>query len=366
MQANFTTILKAINTAYKPKKTFLGDVAIADGKLYYICKTSTHNVPIAITHRFIQATEPVKQSFKNLLFFNVDALIYKDGKLKIYEDTIAYDFSAEPILPNENEYWENTTKTGIYNHTLIEIKRISEVYFCAAKNDNRVFLNSVCVYVDDANTVRGYAATNAHHLIASGSLPINELIKLRHLIIPRQIIDIFMKLKADFTIDINQDNQIVKFSAAIPHKNSDSDITVEIWDQLIDGKYPDISKVVKTAGNIDVGIDVAALTKLDKMAIPSDSMSVTIRTSDNTMLVDGALSCNLTIPNASYSSNNIDSININSRYLLGLIKTMKLTGTIELKALDNTHSLTWERNTCPCCGGQLPYWIKYLIMPLRK
>jgi DNA polymerase III subunit beta len=237
--------------------------------------------------------------------------------------------------------------------SLVQI--IDKTRFAISTEETRYYLNGIFLHVtDDGEPVLRAAATDGHRL-ARVTLPRpNGADGMPDVIIPRKCVAEVRKL-----LDESSDNNIqISLSASKIRFTFDSAI---LTSKLIDGTFPDYTRVIPTANDKLLKIDpksfaegvdrVATIatekTRAVKMALDKDKITLSVTSPENGTAAEE-------VP-GSYGDDSFE-IGFNARYLLDILGEIE-GDTVELHLADaSAPTLIRENDTSPAL---------YVLMPMR-
>lgn len=375
---NITTILKAISTCYKSNHAVPVKIENRTLKYYYSDAHITFSminatrkpaiiysdVHITFSSPYIVGEDSAISDIRTLTKFNIAGIHLANNKINLLSRTQSYTIPPAPGFSDISKFDPQITET-----LTVDMQRVKEVYFVAAKNDSRQFLNAVCLFLGNDRQIIAYAAADAHRMAWSGTSDFTEYDKDRFMLLPRALIDFMLKIKVDsFSFGYNPENQYYRAVAELASDDTDSH-TIEIIAKGIDcSKGIDYVKVIPQNNDLTVSLDVAALKQVAALADRDGDYVVRLDLEAGEIKTSPIQGVAFSVPGSITSAKHPGGITIYTKYLLDLVKHAKLTDRLEFKALSTgvTRSITLKHDKCHCCGGQLPYSVIHVIMPLRR
>ncbi|MGL5840187.1 MAG: DNA polymerase III subunit beta [Sphingorhabdus sp.] len=235
------------------------------------------------------------------------------------------------------------------------IQIIDKTRFAISTEETRYYLNGIFLHVtDDGDPMLKAAATDGHRL-ARVTLPRPEgAAGMPDIIVPRKCVGELRKL-----LDEVGDNPVqIDLSASKIRFTFDSAV---LTSKLIDGTFPDYSRVIPTGNDKLLRIDpksfaegvdrVATIatekTRAVKMALDKDKITLSVTSPENGTAAEE-------VP-GSYSNDGFE-IGFNARYLLDILGEIK-GDTVELHLADaSAPTLIRENDKSPAL---------YVLMPMR-
>ena len=248
---------------------------------------------------------------------------------------------------------ELPTSFEIPASSLIQI--IDKTRFAISTEETRYYLNGIFLHVtEDAEPVLKAAATDGHRL-ARVTLPRPAGAEgMPDIIVPRKCVAEVRKL-----LDEAGDNSVqVDLSASKIRFTFD---TIILTSKLIDGTFPDYSRVIPTANDKLLKIDPKAFsqgvdrvatiatekTRAVKMALDKDKITLSVTSPENGTAAEEV--------SGQYSSDGFE-IGFNARYLMDILNEIK-SDVVELHLADaSAPTLIRENDTSPAL---------YVLMPMR-
>lgn len=319
---------------------------------------SATNLDIAITHFIgskvaeegsITIPSRLTQDFISSLPPGIINLELKDTKLNIstekYKSTIngasAEDYPDIPTISN-GQKWE--IPSSLLKTTL------QQVLFAASSDESRPILTGVSLFTKD-----GYlycAATDSYRLTEKRVIKTNDEISL---VIPATALQDLLRILSDNDdiISVTNDDQQILFEFN----------DIEMVARLIEGKYPDYSKLIPTEFAYSAVLSCVELTNITKVASlfareNAGSVSVRLNADDQTISL-----CSITSQigeNTSSSTAIVEgqgSITLNSRYILDALHAIKGK---QVKISFNT-----KLEPCVLTSPELNDYL-HVIMPLKS
>jgi DNA polymerase-3 subunit beta len=244
------------------------------------------------------------------------------------------------------------TKFELPAETLKQI--IDKTRFAISTEETRYYLNGIFLHVsDDAQPVLKAAATDGHRL-ARVTVPRPEgATGMPDVIVPRKCVAELRKLldEVDGTVAVSLSPSKVRFDLG----------TAVLTSKLIDGTFPDYSRVIPTANDKLLKLDpksfmqgvdrVATIasekTRAVKMSLDKDKITLSVTSPENGTAAEE-------VP-GDYSSSSFD-IGFNARYLLDILGQID-GDTVEVHLADAAApTLIRENDKAPAL---------YVLMPMR-
>jgi DNA polymerase III subunit beta len=243
-----------------------------------------------------------------------------DGKMAINAGRARFNLST---LPRDDfpviAEGELPVKFDLPAATLREI--IDSTKFAISTEETRYYLNGIFMHVtDDADPVLKAAATDGHRL-ARVTVPRPEgAAGMPDIIVPRKCINELRKLldEVDGTVEVSLSPSKIRFvlGAAV------------LTSKLIDGTFPDYSRVIPTANDKLLKIDpksflqgvdrVATIasekTRAVKMAVERDKITLSVTSPENGTATEEV--------SGDYGSDAME-IGFNARYLMDILQEIK-------------------------------------------
>ena len=221
-----------------------------------------------------------------------------------------------PELPTED--FPNLPRGDMQHSFTLSTKTLEAALqrtrFAISTEETRYYLNGVFMHVVDGRLIG--AATDGHRLsqtvIDAGD---ESLAGMPNVIVPRKTVGELVKLVAEYDGEVEIGLSPAKISFDIGH--------LSITSKVIDGTFPDYTRVIPRTNEIVVKADVKALIEAtDRVsAIASEkTRAVRMRVEDNVITVSVSSPENGTATDevACESSGKVD-IGFNSRYLLDVL-----------------------------------------------
>ena len=278
---------------------------------------SATNLNIAITH-YIGAkvseggeiTVPARlmQDFVNTLPSGVIDLELNDTKLNVTTDqyksvvngVLAEDFPVMPAIADGTKW---TIPGDVFK------KALQQVVFAASSEETRPVLTAVLLQSRDGNL---YMAATDSYRLAEKKLGSNK--EDVELLIPASAMQDLLRVMGDATeeVQVTHDDQQVLFQIG----------DIELVTRLVDGKYPDYSKLIPSDFTTTATLsksDLVNVTKVSSLFARESAGSVTIEISEadkqlSIRSIASQLGENTATASAEVSGEG--SITLNSRYLL--------------------------------------------------
>lgn len=239
-----------------------------------------------------------------------------DGKLVVRCGREIFNILTLPVDDYPTmEIGELPVKFEIPAATLKEI--IDKTRFVISTEETRYYLNGIFLHVtDDATPVLKAAATDGHRLARVTVARPEGAAGMPDIIVPRKCIAELRKLldEVDGSVEVSLSPSKIRFSMG----------TAVLTSKLIDGTFPDYSRVIPT-GNYKIlridpksfmeGVDRVATiasekTRAVKMALDTDKITLSVTSPEN-----GTAQ---TTVDCEYSANGFE-IGFNARYLMDIL-----------------------------------------------
>jgi DNA polymerase III subunit beta len=208
---------------------------------------------------------------------------------------------------------------------------IDKTKFAISTEETRYYLNGIFFHVtEEAKPALRAVATDGHRLARVAIDRPEGAVGMPDVIIPRKAVTELRKLldEADGDVRVQLSATRIRFSLA----------NAVLSSRLIDGTFPDYSRVIPTGNDKIMKIDTGALSEgVDRVSTIATDKTRAVKLS----LTDDRLTLAVTSPEngtaseelaASYSSTPID-IGFNSRYLLDILGQIE-TGEVEIHLAD--------------------------------
>jgi DNA polymerase-3 subunit beta len=284
---------------------------------------SATNLNIAITH-YIGAkvseegeiTVPARlmQDFVNSLPAGVIALDLQDTKLHVTTDqyksvvngVLAEDFPVMPAITKGSQW---SVPGNVFK------KALQQVVFAASSEETRPVLTAILLQTRDGQLYM--ASTDSYRLAEKKLGPNKEDINL---LIPASAMQDLLRVLGDTEeeVRVTHDDQQVLFQVS----------DVELVTRLVDGKYPDYSKLIPSAFETSATLkraDLVNVTKVSSLFARESAGSVTIEvTEDNGKLSIRSIASQLgeNTATAEAKATGSGSITLNSRYMLDALSAI--------------------------------------------
>ncbi len=231
---------------------------------------------------------------------------------------------------------------------------IDKTKFAISTEETRYYLNGIFFHVtEEAKPALRAVATDGHRLARVAIDRPDGAVGMPDVIIPRKAVTELRKLldEADGDVRVQLSASRIRFTLADAVLSS----------RLIDGTFPDYSRVIPTGNDKILKIDTASLAEgVDRVSTIATDKTRAVKLS----LTDDRLTLAVTSPEngtaseelaAAYSSTPID-IGFNSRYLLDILGQIE-TGEVEVHLADGASpTLITEGKNSPAL---------YVLMPMR-
>jgi DNA polymerase III subunit beta len=280
-------------------------------------------------------------------------LIAAEGRMQVNAGRARFTLST---LPRDDfpiiAEGELPTRFELPAATLRQI--IDKTRFAISTEETRYYLNGIYVHVsDDAQPVLKAAATDGHRL-ARVTVPRPEGAQgMPGVIIPRKCVGELRKLldEVDGTVQVSLSDAKIRFGLG----------NAVLTSKLIDGTFPDYSRVIPTANDkllkidprgFEEGVDrvstiASERTRAVKMALDRDRVTLSVTSPENGTAAED-------VP-ADYGSENFE-IGFNARYLLDILGQIE-GDTVEVHLADAAApTLLRENDKAPAL---------YVLMPMR-
>jgi len=276
-----------------------------------------------------------------------------DGKMQVNAGRARFNLST---LPRDDfpviAEGELPTRFELPAATLRQI--IDKTRFAISTEETRYYLNGIFIHVsDDAQPVLKAAATDGHRL-ARVTVPRPAGAEaMPDVIIPRKCVAELRKLldEVDGTVQVSLSESKVRFGLG----------SAILTSKLIDGTFPDYSRVIPTANDkllridprsFEEGVDRVATiasekTRAVKMALDRDRITLSVTSPENGTAAEE-------VP-GDYGSEGFE-IGFNARYLLDILGQIE-GDTVEVHLADAAApTLLRENDNAPAL---------YVLMPMR-
>ena len=276
-----------------------------------------------------------------------------EGKMQVVAGRARFNLQT---LPREDfpviAEGELPTRFDLPAETLKQI--IDKTRFAISTEETRYYLNGIFLHVsDDTTPVLKAAATDGHRL-ARVTVPRPEGADgMPDVIIPRKCVGELRKLldEVDGSVEVSLSPTKIRFGLG----------TAILTSKLIDGTFPDYSRVIPTANDkllkidprsFEEGVDRVATiasekTRAVKMSLDRDKITLSVTSPENGTAAEE-------VP-GDYSSQSFD-IGFNARYLLDILGQID-GDTVEVHLADAAApTLIRENDKAPAL---------YVLMPMR-
>jgi DNA polymerase III subunit beta len=276
-----------------------------------------------------------------------------DGKMAINAGRARFNLST---LPRDDfpviAEGELPTKFDLPAATLRQI--IDSTRFAISTEETRYYLNGIFMHVtDDADPVLKAAATDGHRLARVTVARPEGAAGMPDIIVPRKCIAELRKLldEVDGTVEVSLSPSKIRFvlGAAV------------LTSKLIDGTFPDYSRVIPTGNDKLLRIDpksfmegvdrVATIasekTRAVKMAVEKDKITLSVTSPENGTATEE-------VP-GDYSNDPIE-IGFNARYLMEILQQVS-SDTVEVHLADAAAPTLIRENDKAAA--------LYVLMPMR-
>ncbi|PTQ13448.1 DNA polymerase III subunit beta [Sphingomonas oleivorans] len=247
---------------------------------------------------------------------------------------------------------ELPTKFELPSETLKQI--IDKTRFAISTEETRYYLNGIFLHVsDDSQPVLKAAATDGHRLARVTVPRPDGAAGMPDVIVPRKCVGELRKLldEVDGSVEVSLSSTKVRFGLG----------SAILTSKLIDGTFPDYSRVIPTANDkllridprsFEEGVDRVATiasekTRAVKMALERDKITLSVTSPENGTAAEE-------VP-GEYTAPNFE-IGFNARYLLDILGQIE-GDTVEVHLADAAApTLIRENDTAPAL---------YVLMPMR-
>ncbi|MGZ8347051.1 MAG: DNA polymerase III subunit beta [Allosphingosinicella sp.] len=280
-------------------------------------------------------------------------LIAAEGRMQVNAGRARFTLST---LPRDDfpiiAEGELPTRFELPAATLRQI--VDKTRFAISTEETRYYLNGIYVHVsDDAQPVLKAAATDGHRL-ARVTVPRPEGAQgMPGVIIPRKCVGELRKLldEVDGTVQVSLSDSKIRFGLG----------NAVLTSKLIDGTFPDYSRVIPTANDkllkldprgFEEGVDrvstiASERTRAVKMALDRDKVTLSVTSPENGTAAEE-------VP-AAYAAEGFE-IGFNARYLLDILGQIE-GDTVEVHLADAAApTLLRENDKAPAL---------YVLMPMR-
>ena len=276
-----------------------------------------------------------------------------EGKMQVVAGRARFNLST---LPRDDfpviAEGDLPTKFELPAQTLKQI--IDKTRFAISTEETRYYLNGIFLHVsDDATPVLKAAATDGHRLARVTVPRPDGAEKMPDVIVPRKCIGELRKLldEVDGTIEVSLSSTKIRFGLG----------SAILTSKLIDGTFPDYSRVIPTGNDKLLKIDpksfmqgvdrVATIasekTRAVKMALERDRITLSVTSPENGTAAEE-------VPGA-YTALEFE-IGFNARYLMDILGQIE-GDSVEVHLADAAApTLIRENDTAPAL---------YVLMPMR-
>jgi DNA polymerase III subunit beta len=237
-----------------------------------------------------------------------------------------------------------------------ELQRLIEkTQFAISTEETRYYLNGIYVHtVDtDAGVMLRAVATDGHRLARSELPSPAGAAGMPGVIVPRKTVSEVQKLVSDYDGEVSVALSTAKIRFAVG--------TVVLTSKLIDGTFPDYTRVIPVANDKRLVVERADFTRsVDRVSTISSERGRAVKLS----LTDGKLTLTVNNPDAGnaveeievdYDAGNID-IGFNARYLLDIANQLEGDTTLFKLADPSSPTLIQDREGSSTL---------YVLMPMR-
>jgi DNA polymerase III subunit beta len=212
---------------------------------------------------------------------------------------------------------------------------IDKTKFAISTEETRYYLNGIFLHVtEEAKPALRAVATDGHRLARVAIDRPEGAVGMPDIIVPRKCVNELRKLLDEAANDSGSDVRVQLSASRIRFTLNNAVLS----SRLIDGTFPDYSRVIPTANDKLMRIDTAALregadrvstiatdkTRAVKLSMGDDKLTLAVTSPEN-----GTASEELA---ASYTSTPMD-IGFNSRYLLDILDNIE-SGEVEIHLAD--------------------------------
>lgn len=244
------------------------------------------------------------------------SLTANDGKMLITAGRARFNLST---LPRDDfpVIAEGELPTNFLIPALLLRQIIDKTRFAISTEETRYYLNGIFMHVtDDATPVLKAAATDGHRL-ARVTFPRPEGAEgMPDIIVPRKCVGELRKLldEVDGSVEVSLSSTKIRFGLG----------TAVLTSKLIDGTFPDYSRVIPTANDKLLTIDPKAFkqgvdrvatiasekTRAVKMALDKDKITLSVTSPENGTAAEEV--------SGDYSASGFE-IGFNARYLMDIL-----------------------------------------------
>lgn len=274
----------------------------------------------------------------------------KDGEVSVSTSGVKYKLPSLPAVD-----WPSSTFEADISFKVdgTDFRRLfTKTAFAISTEETRYYLNGVYLHTRDDKTLTG-VATDGHRLaMAHMGLP-SGAENLSGMIVPRKTCRVIRKIaKGGIRVDISNDSLKMRLSGTGWRMSS----------KMIDGQFPDYTRVIPHKNKLHGTVDAGALSKMVKRVLAvSDQNSVAVKmvwTHDDLALSHNSFNTSIaetSIP-AIFSKNDKIKIGFNGRYLLEMLA--QIDGENVMIEMEEPGDPTVFRD--PTDDSAL-----YVIMPMR-
>ncbi|HUC88250.1 MAG TPA: DNA polymerase III subunit beta [Candidatus Binatia bacterium] len=314
------------------------DIAITNYIGSKVSEEGAITVPARLMQEFVSSLPP------GVIDIKLD-----DYKLAIKTDqyqSVINGVSAEeyPVMPA-------ITKGQKFNLPASLLKKaLTQVIFAAATDESRPVLTGVYIYTGDGQL--SMVATDSYRLSKKVLNKSNQAVKL---LVPASALQDLLRIVSDddAEVSVTHDDQQVLFKVG----------EVELVARLIEGNYPDVSKLIPKEFAVTATVkrsELLNITKVSSLFARESAGSITLEVDEETKALSIRSIASQLGENTASTSGKISgsgSITLNSRYLL-----------------DGLHALTGDEVTFSFNGKLEPSLLKdpadpsytHIIMPLKS
>jgi DNA polymerase-3 subunit beta len=281
------------------------------------------------------------------------SLSANDGKMLITAGRARFNLST---LPRDDfpVIAEGELPTNFLIPALLLRQIIDKTRFAISTEETRYYLNGIFMHVtDDATPVLKAAATDGHRL-ARVTFPRPEGAEgMPDIIVPRKCVGELRKLldEVDGSVEVSLSSTKIRFGLG----------TAVLTSKLIDGTFPDYSRVIPTANDKLLTIDPKAFkqgvdrvatiasekTRAVKMALDKDKITLSVTSPENGTAAEEV--------SGDYSASGFE-IGFNARYLMDILDQIE-GDSVEVHLADAAApTLIRENDKSPAL---------YVLMPMR-
>ena len=282
--------------------------------------------------------------------------ISNDGKiLTIRSNVSKFSLSCLPKdeFPIINTETNNSKKLLVKSQTFLNL--INKTKFAISNEETRYFLNGLYFNIlsNQNNSNLTFVGTDGHRLATSTSVIENSTNEIPGVIIPKKTINELSKLLSENNNDIEIDISSNKITFYIEK--------LILISKLIDGNFPDYTRVIPKNNNNHLTIDRQnLLSAVDRVSTIANekSPSIKFKLLNNLINLSSINSENSTATEdieANYIGDEIE-IGFNSRYIMDILDNLE-ENEIKISFSDNSSPIIIKENTT---SENI-----YVLMPMR-